>query len=187
MDPKAGITLMLVVISFAAPSLAQAQLIGPQAVAPCEPQLATAGGTALACPFGGLRHIVDIEGGTYALEPDGTLDHGKLRLNISPGVAVDPTTGRLVKEVVALSPAPGGGTVLFGGSREPLAAFVPGDSWWPDKGVTFYRQPQVCNPDCRPLGGPTVIHREARLTRLRARVARLVGAVRALKRAIRRL
>lgn len=176
---KAGTTLMLLVIFFAAP--AEAQLIGPGASAPCAPQLGTAGGTAWTCPLGDIRNVVNIEGGTLAYEPDGRLDHGKLRLNISPGVAVDRNTGRLVKEVIALSPAPGGGTVMFAGSREPLASFVPNDSWWADKGITFYRQPQVCDPACRPLG------QQARLTRLRSRVARLARTVRALKRAVRRL
>lgn len=183
---KAGAALMLMAIFFGAPAPAQAQLIGPGAIAPCEAQLASAGGTAWTCPFGDLRGVVNIEGGTHAYEADGSLDHGKLRLNISPGVAVDRNTGNLVKEVVALSPAPGGGTVMFAGSSDPLASFVPEDSWWPDKGVTFYRQPRVCDPDCRPLGGQTVIRQQVRLARLRARVARLARAVRVLKRAVRR-
>lgn len=183
---KMGTTLMLMVIFFSAPAPAKAQLIGPGSIAPCGPELATAGGTAWTCPFGDLRGVVNIEGGTHTYEPDGSLDHGKLRLNISPGVAVDRNTGRLVKEVIALSPAPGGGTVMFAGNSEPLASFVPDDSWWPDKGVTFYRQPQVCDPGCRPLAGQTVIQR-ARLTRLRSRVARLERSVRAMRRAIRSL
>lgn len=185
-SPKVGVALMLAVIFFGSPAPAQAQLVGPGAIAPCEAQLASAGGTALTCPFGGLRGVVDIEGGTHAYEADGSLDHGKLRLNISPGVAVDRNTGNVVKEVVALSPAPGGGTVMFAGSSDPLASFVPEDSWWPDKGVTFYRQPRVCDPACRPLGGQTVIRQEVRLTRLRARVTRLARAIRVLRHAIRR-
>lgn len=158
-----SVVLLLVVVlavdSFRKTSEPEAQdpgpLIGiaPGAVAGCHIELATATGTAINCPFGDLRGFVNIEGGTHAYETDGRLDHGKLRFNISPGVAVDRNTGQTVREVIALSPAPGGGTVMFAGTSVPIASFVPDDSWWPDKGITFYRRPLLkaglllCNGD----------------------------------------
>lgn len=169
-----ALVLALAVAGAVAPA-GHAQIVGPGAIAPCEAQLGTAGGTAWTCPFGDLRGFVNIEGGTHTYENDGSLDHGKLRLNISPGVAVNRNTGRTVKEVIALSPAPGGGTVMFAGNSDPLAAFVPGDSAWPDKGITFYRPPRVCAPRCFDVA--------ARLARLSRRVARLQRVVRRLTRA----
>lgn len=90
-----------------------------QAQMPCESQQATAGGTAWTCPLGGIRNVVDIEGGTEHYE-NGVLDRAKLDLNISSGEANG------VRSRVAINPDVGGpGTVIFDGRKNKIASFYP--------------------------------------------------------------
>src|SRR3954447_16087826 len=96
----------LFVLAFAAP----ANALDPSLS--CNFQLATAGGQALTCPQGGIRNIVDVEGGSEVYE-NGRLDRGKLRLNLSGGETVDRTTGKLVREAIALNPDVGGCTLIY--------------------------------------------------------------------------
>lgn len=107
--------LALVAVFLAFVSSAQAQL------APCEPQMATAGGTAWTCPLGGIRGINDIEAGTEHYE-NGVLDKPKLDLNISSGEAAG------VRSRIALNPDTGGpGTVIFDGRKNKIASFYPAE------------------------------------------------------------
>lgn len=84
------------------------------APAPTDPSLqaswerATAGGTALRLPLGGIRNVVDIEGGTYVPgQPH------KLNLNLAGGNAVH-------RGYVVLSPDNGKGTILEDGHLRKL-------------------------------------------------------------------
>jgi hypothetical protein len=151
----------------------QTLFTAPGAVAGCGIALGSAGGTAWVCPQGDLRGFTNLEGGTHVYEVDGSLDHGKLRLNISPGVAINRNNGQTVREVIALSPAPGGGTVMYGGTSTPIASFVPKNSWWPDKGIVFYQMPKICNPLCRRVAKQDDLRRlQRRVTRLERLLAR---------------
>jgi hypothetical protein len=144
-----------VVLLFPVPAFGQ--------LAPCGPQLATAGGTAWTCPLGGIRNIVDIEGGTVHYE-GGQLDRGKLDLNISSG------EHQGVRSRVAINPDVGGpGTVIFDGRRNRIASFYPSgiELFAP---VTFHAGTVVEN---RRLA--------ARVATLRQRVQRLARAVRRLR------
>lgn len=140
----------------------------------CNFQLATAGGQALTCPQGGIRNIVDIEGGTEVYE-NGRLDRGKLRLNISGGETVDRNTGQLVREAIALNPDVGGCTIVFDGREQPLASFCPTDLSPP--GIRFYTAPLVCGLYCVDPYARAV----RRIRRLELRVRRLGRVVRGLR------
>jgi hypothetical protein len=178
--------VLAVVLLFGWPVVADAQIIAPGALAPCGPALATAGGTAWVCPFGGIRGLVDAEFGTVHYGPDGRLDRGKLRANISGGEATDRNTGQLVREVVALAPDVGLGTRLYDGRRNQLAAFVDAP---PGEQITFYETPRVCTDRCREVATvdtappPTAVIP----ARLRRRVARLERLTKRLRITVRRL
>jgi hypothetical protein len=180
------LALFLVAAVLAFPAIANAQIVAPGALAPCGPALATAGGTALVCPFGGIRGLVDAEFGTVHYGPDGRLDRGKLRANISGGEATDRNTGQLVREVVALAPDVGLGTRLYDGRRNQLAAFVDAP---PGEQITFYETPRVCTDRCREVATvdtappPTAVIP----ARLRRRVARLERLTKRLRITVRRL
>jgi hypothetical protein len=181
------LALFLLAAVLAFPAVAGAQVIAPGALAPCGPALATAGGTAWVCPFGGVRGIVDVEGGTHAYESDGQLDRGKLRLNLSGGEAVDRNTGQRVREAVALNPDVGGCTRVYDGRRFQIASFCP-DSFQ-DGGIRFFRRPVVCTDRCREVATvdtappPTAVIP----ARLRRRVARLERLTKRLRVTVRRL
>jgi hypothetical protein len=169
------------------PAPAAAQLQAPGSVAPCAAALATAGGTAWTCPFGGIRGIVDVEGGTVATEPDGRLDRGKLRLNMSGGEARDPVTGDWVREAIALNPDLGGCTRVYDGRRAQLASFCP--TSFPDGGVRFYTEPLICTDICRAVATvqPAPPPRALIPATLKRRVARLERVVRLERRRAKRL
>ena len=165
---KAYAALILVMaVGIMWPPIASAQLA-------CDFQLATAGGQALTCPLGGVRNIVDLEGGTESYHPDGTLDRPKLDLNISSGEAVDDRTGELVRSRLALNPDVGGpGTVIFDGRKNRIASFYP-DS------IEFYA-PVVFHQGVATQAAPP------RLDRLRRRVALLERRVKRIRSVLRRL
>ena len=134
-------------------------------VAPCGPQLATAGGTAWTCPLGGIRNVVDIEGGTEHYE-NGQLDEAKLDLNISSGEAAGE------RSRVAINPDVGGpGTVIFDGRRNKIASFYP-------EGIDLYAPVSFHQP---------VYGVQVPVVRLRLRVARLERRVARLRSVVRRL
>jgi hypothetical protein len=180
------LALFLLAAVLAFPAIANAQIVAPGALAPCGPALATAGGTALVCPFGGIRGLVDAEFGTVHYGPDGRLDRGKLRANISGGEATDRNTGQLVREVVALAPDVGLGTRLYDGRRNQLAAFVDAP---PGEQITFFETPRICTDICREVATvdtappPTAVIP----ARLRRRVARLERLTKRLRITVRRL
>jgi hypothetical protein len=107
----------------------------------CNFQLATAGGQALTCPLGGIRNIVDVEGGTAVYE-NGALDRGKLRLNLSGGETVDRTTGKLVREAIALNPDVGGCTLIYDGRKTLTASFCP-QGFGERSGIQFHWRPTM--------------------------------------------
>jgi hypothetical protein len=136
---------------------------------PCGPQLATAGGTAWTCPLGGIRNIVDIEGGSVAYE-NGQLDRPKLDLNISSGEHEG------VRSRVAINPDVGGpGTVIFDGRRNRIASFYPEsiDLYAP---VTFHAGTGLDYPPAAPQPGVQRLRR--RVLRLERRVVRLRSVLR---------
>jgi hypothetical protein len=160
-------------------------------IAPCAPELATAGGTAWTCPFGGIRGIVDVEGGTHTYEQDGRLDRGKLRLNLSGGEAVDRNSGQLVREAIALNPDLGGCTRIYDGRRRQLMSVCP--LGFPDGGIRFYVPPAVCTDVCRevstdaPKALAPISDLTPRVGRLERKVKRLTRRVKRLRMVLRRL
>jgi hypothetical protein len=126
---------LLFVFGFAAP----ANALDPSLS--CNFQLATAGGQALTCPQGGIRNIVDVEGGTEVYE-NGRLDRGKLRLNLSGGETVDRTTGKLVREAIALNPDVGGCTLIYDGRKTLTASFCP-QGFGEQSGIRFHWRPTM--------------------------------------------
>lgn len=144
--------LALVVLLF--PASAHAQI-------PCESQLATAGGTAWTCPLGGIRNVVDIEGGTEHYE-NGQLDKAKLDLNISSGEAAG------VRSRVAINPDVGGpGTVIFDGRKNKIASFYPGS-------IDFYAPVHFQGDQQQVLRLQVKAQRlDLRLDRLKRRMGRL--------------
>jgi hypothetical protein len=125
----------LLALAFAAP----ANALDPSLT--CNFQLATAGGQALTCPQGGIRNVVDIEGGTAVYE-NGALDRGKLRLNLSGGETVDHTTGKLVREGIALNPDVGGCTLIYDGRKTLTASFCP-QGFGEQSGIRFHWRPTM--------------------------------------------
>jgi hypothetical protein len=158
-----GVLIVAVAIlaALAFPATAASQITPP-----CGPTLATAGGTAWTCPLGGIRNIVDIEGGSVHYE-NGVLDQPKLDLNISSG------EHRGVRSRVAINPDVGGpGTVIFDGRRNRIASFYPEgiELFAP---VTFHAGTVVQDQRVERLA--------VRLAALRLRVQRLARAVRRLR------
>lgn len=186
---KSGAALMVLVIFFGMTTPAQAQ--EPMAI--CALDLATAGGQAWNCPLGGLRGIVDVEAGTVWYGPDGLLDRGKLRLNLSGGEAVDHNTGNLVREAIALNPDVGGCTLIYDGRRTLIASYCP-EGFGDRSGIQFYWRPtfhagvMVCREDGS-CSDPfeTVAEIRAQAARSTARVARLNGRVNRLHHRLKRL
>jgi hypothetical protein len=86
----------------------------------CHPQAATAGGQAWTCPLGGIRNVVDIEGGTYVKgEPN------KLNLNIGAGAG---RVDRAANGHVVINPDIGRCTIIEQGVVAPykrIAVFCP--------------------------------------------------------------
>jgi hypothetical protein len=126
---------VLLALAFAAPANALDSSLT------CNFQLATAGGQALTCPLGGIRNIVDVEGGTAVYE-NGALDRGKLRLNLSGGETVDRTTGKLVREAIALNPDVGGCTLIYDGRKTLTASFCP-QGFGKQSGIRFHWRPTM--------------------------------------------
>lgn len=143
---------------------------------PCEAQLATAGGTAWTCPLGAIRNIVDVEGGTVFYGPNGLLDRGKLRLNLSGGETVDQNTGELVREAIALNPDVGGCTLIYDGRKTLLASFCP-QGFGERSGIHFYVEPIIHT------SSTTVTVQQVQVDRLRGRVNRLQRKLNRLSRA----
>ena len=156
------------------PASASGQMAGPGASMPCEWRLATAGGTTLGCPLGGIQNVVDLEGGTAVYE-NGVLDRGKLRLNISGGEAGG------VREVVALSPDVGGGVRVYDGRKHQLASFLPAPEY-----VDFYAPVRFRGPVMAGRIMSRGIARQRAVRRLSRRVARLEARVAGLRSVLRR-
>lgn len=163
---RAALLILITLLLLSSP--AHGQVIAPGATMPCEWQLATSGGTALACPLGTLRNFTDLEGGTEHWE-GGQLDRSKLDLNISSGEAAG------VRSRVAINPDVGGpGTVIFDGRRNRIASFYP-------DAIEFF-SPVVFHQGVQVQSTPPV-----RLGRLTRRVARLERRVVRLRSVLRRV
>jgi hypothetical protein len=163
----------------------------------CNFQLATAGGQALTCPLGGIRNIVDVEGGTAVYE-NGALDRGKLRLNLSGGETVDRTTGKLVREGIALNPDVGGCTLIYDGRKTLTASFCP-QGFGEQSGIQFHWRPtmlaglNVCDhAGCLDVATELrrrhpALPRAASTARTQRRISQLARSVKRLQRQVARL
>ncbi len=181
---------VLLLLAFAAPANALDPSLN------CNFQLATAGGQALTCPQGGIRNVVDIEGGTAVYE-NGVLDRGKLRLNLSGGETVDRTTGKLVREGIALNPDVGGCTLIYDGRKTLTASFCP-EGFGERSGIQFHWRPTMlaglnvcdhagCLDVASELRRRPVVSRASSTQRTERRISQLARSVKRLQRQVARL